>query len=103
MDQEKYLNLSEVEKAREDFINRPGVASMQEVAANLDASHICRWKSMAGELFNSGNQIDDILEVPERLGEHSKIVIAKSIWEFRSTLAKARALFDDSTRREAGL
>lgn len=40
------------------------------------------------ELFESANEIEDILEVPEILGDSSKIIIQKAIDRFREALSK---------------
>lgn len=38
------------------------------------------------ELYESGNQVEDILEVPGLLGESGRIAIAKAILRFRNAL-----------------
>lgn len=48
------------------------------------------WEYLARNLFHLGNQIEDILQVPESLGSHSRIVIAQTIAEFRAFLIKAK-------------
>ena len=35
------------------ILHRPGVKTMMEVQANLDAAHECKWKALAGELVNA--------------------------------------------------